>query len=193
MRLVVLPPPLLVDALRTGQVDGFCVGEPWNSLAVAAGIGCIVAATSDIWPLGPEKVLGMRRDWAEGHPGAVASLVRAIDAASRWCDAAENHADLAVLLSEPRHVGAPASVLLAALDGRLPCTRDGAPQDWPDFLVFSRHEAALPKPEHAAWFHARMVRWGQIAADAGGLEVATSTYRPDIYRSAVTSASARRG
>jgi NitT/TauT family transport system ATP-binding protein len=186
VRLVVLPPPLLVDALRSGQVDGFCVGEPWNSLAVSAGIGCIAALTSDIWPLGPEKVLGMRRDWGERHPEQVAALVRAIDAASRWCDDAANRADLALLLSEPRHVGVPAGILLAALEGRLPFAQGAAPISRPDFLTFSRHHATLPRPEHAAWFHSQMLRWSQVAAGEGQLDQARSSYRPDLYRSALS-------
>lgn len=185
VRLVVLPPPLLVDALRNGQIDGFCVGEPWNSLAVEAGIGCIAAVTSDLWPSGAEKVLGMRRDWAERHPDLVARLVRAIDAASRWCDDAAHHEDLAALLGEPRHVGAPASVLQAALAGRLPFAQGAAAFSRPEFIAFARHGAASPAPEHAAWFHAQMVRWGQVTAADGALEIATSSYRPDLYRSAV--------
>jgi two-component system, oxyanion-binding sensor len=185
VRLVVLPPPLLVDALRSGQIDGFCVGEPWNSLAVAAGIGCIVAATSDIWPLGAEKVLGMRRDWSERHPRQVAALVRAIDAAARWCDEPANHADLAALLSEPRYVGVPADILLGALEGRLPFMQGAEPVLKADFLMFSRHHAALPRTEHAAWFLEQMLRWGQLAACEGQRELATSTYRPDLYREAV--------
>ena len=65
MRLVVIPPPFLADAMRAGQIDGFCVGEPWNSVAVDAGIGAIVTPTTAIWPLSPEKVLGCRAAWAE--------------------------------------------------------------------------------------------------------------------------------
>lgn len=185
VRLVVLPPSLLVAALRSGQVDGFCVGEPWNSLAVAAGIGCIAAVTSDIWPLGPEKVLGMRRDWAEGHPEPVAALVRAVYEASLWCDDPGNHRELAELLSAPRYVGVPASVLRGALTGQLPFAQGGAVQDRPDFICYARHEAGLPVPEHAAWFYSQMRLWGQIQAAPGQLEQAMETYRPDLFRAAL--------
>lgn len=33
VRLTVTPPPLMGESLRGGYVSGFCVGEPWNSLA----------------------------------------------------------------------------------------------------------------------------------------------------------------
>ena len=118
VRLVVLPPPLLVDALREGQIDGYCVGEPWNSLAVESGVGVIAAVVSDIWPAAPEKMLGMRADYAERHPEAVRALVRTLDAASRWTANAANLEELAVLLSEPRYVGVPARVLTRALTGK---------------------------------------------------------------------------
>jgi ABC-type nitrate/sulfonate/bicarbonate transport system substrate-binding protein len=95
VRLVVLPPPLLVDALRSGQVDGFCVGEPWNSLAVDAGIGVIAASCSDVWPHPPEKVLGMRARFADENPEVVARLIRAIHGAALWAADAGNHEDLA--------------------------------------------------------------------------------------------------
>jgi NitT/TauT family transport system ATP-binding protein len=106
VRLVVIPPPFLVDAMRAGQIDGFCVGEPWNSVAVDAGVGAIVAPTTAIWPLSPEKVLGCRAEWAEHYPEQLTALVRALHRASLWTERAENHADLARLLSEPRYVGA---------------------------------------------------------------------------------------
>ena len=68
VRLIVIPPPLLVDAMSEGQIDGFCVGEPWNSLAVAVGVGCIALPTTAIWRLSPEKVLGCRLEWTQRHP-----------------------------------------------------------------------------------------------------------------------------
>ena len=74
VRLVVIPPPFLVDALRAGQIDGFCVGEPWNSVAVDAGVGAIVTPTTAFWPLSPEKVLGCRAEWAQRYPEQLARL-----------------------------------------------------------------------------------------------------------------------
>src|SRR3569833_3102101 len=102
VRLVVIPPPFLVDALRAGQIDGFCVGEPWNSVAVQAGVGTIVAPTTAIWPSSPEKVLGCRLEWAHRHPKLLASLERALYRPSDWCEQPENHAELAKLLAQPR-------------------------------------------------------------------------------------------
>ncbi|WP_163574993.1 CmpA/NrtA family ABC transporter substrate-binding protein [Halomonas faecis] len=82
--LVALPPPRMVAALREGQIDGFCVGEPWGSLAQHDGVGRIVASGAQLWPEHPEKVLGVTRSWARRYPSTLAALLRALQAASDW-------------------------------------------------------------------------------------------------------------
>lgn len=185
VRLHVLPPPFLVDALEAGQLDGFCVGEPWNSIAVDKGIGRIVTTKSEIWRQGPEKVLGLRADWAERNRPIVAALLRALDRAAHWCDRPENHAELAEILARPEHVGADAALILRALQGRILRGRESASAPIPDFLIFHRRAANFPWRSHALWFYSQMVRWGQTRHDAGRAGVAAKVYRPDIYRAAL--------
>ena len=187
VHLVVIPPPLLVDALREGQIDGFCVGEPWNSLAVEAGVGAIVNTTHDIWRLSPEKVLGCRADWARQHPEQLAGLIRAIYRAAQWCEQSEHHAELAALLAQPRYIGAPVEVLRRALGCMLRLTSGAAPVHAPEFLVMGRHTATFPWASHALWFYSQMVRWQQTEYSDAALAIARSTYRPDLYRDALTS------
>ncbi|HWG32401.1 MAG TPA: CmpA/NrtA family ABC transporter substrate-binding protein [Steroidobacteraceae bacterium] len=187
VRLVVIPPPFLVDALRAGQIDGFCVGEPWNSVAVNAGAGVIVTATTAIWPMSPEKVLGCRPEWAQRHPMQLASLLRALYRASQWCEQAENHADLAQLLAQPRYVGAPAELLRRGLENAL-VLRHGSPAAAiPDFYVPAARAATFPWVSHALWFYSQMVRWRQIEFSAEYVAAARATYRPDLYRAALGS------
>lgn len=185
VRLVVIPPPFLVDALRAGQIDGFCVGEPWNSAAVEAGAGVIVTSTSAIWPDSPEKVLGCRADWADGHPEALAALIRSLHRAARWCERLDNHAGLATLLAEPRYVGASASIVSRALAGRLALERDAPEAVYPGFYSVSSPHATFPWVSHAQWFYAQMVRWRQIEPASERAAEAASTYRPDLYRAAL--------
>ena len=187
VRLVVIPPPLLVDALRAGQVDGYCVGEPWNSLAVTAGVGSIITPTSAIWHLSPEKVLACRADWAERNLQRLSALLRAMYRASQWCERAENHAELATILAEPRYVGVAAEILRLGLSGDLLIEPNLAPVPTRDFLVFARHHATFPWVHHAAWFYSQMVRWNQIEHSDEHARAANATYRPDIYRSALGS------
>src|SRR4029077_9068746 len=97
-RLVVIPPPFIPDAMRTGQIDGFCVGEPWSSVAVEAGVGVIITTATAIWPLCPEKVIGCRAAWAEENPDRLDAFIRALYRAAAWCEDPANRADLAYML-----------------------------------------------------------------------------------------------
>jgi NitT/TauT family transport system ATP-binding protein len=185
VRLVVLPPPLLVDALREGQIDGFCVGEPWNSLAVAVGAGSIIAPTSAIWRLSPEKVLGCRLEWAQRHPERLTALLRALYRASQWCELPVNHAELAQILSQPKYVGTSAEILLRGISNELCLTPGEPPQAVPDFYVPARQAATFPWTSHALWFYSQMARWQQVKYTAEHLPAVRATYRPDLYRLAL--------
>jgi two-component system, oxyanion-binding sensor len=81
-----------------GTVDGFCVGAPWNSLAVAAGAGTILHQGADIVRDCPEKVLAFRTDWAQSHEEDVRALAQAVADASRWAAAPGNRNSLIKLL-----------------------------------------------------------------------------------------------
>lgn len=185
VRLVVIPPPLLGDAMRAGQIDGFCVGEPWSSAAVDSGLSVIISSTAAIWPLSPEKVLGCRAEWAEGHRAELAALIRALYRAALWCERPENHAELAMLLSEPRHVGISPDLLRRGLSARLTLTPGGEVEELTDFYLPSSHWAMFPWKSHALWFYTQMVRWRQLELVAEHPALATGSYRPDIYRAAL--------
>ncbi len=182
VRLVVIPPPFMVDALRSGQIDGFCSGEPWNSLAVAGAVGQIVTTTSEIWSRAPEKVLGMRADWAEAHVADVAALVRALYRASNWCDDPDNRAELAALLAQPRFLGMTADILGRGLSGRLHLAPESPAVELPDFMWYANHWATFPWSTHALWFYSQMVRWRQIDHSPSAAAEAAATYRSDVFR-----------
>jgi NitT/TauT family transport system ATP-binding protein len=184
VRLVVVPPPLLVEAIRTGQVDGFCVGEPWNSLAVDAGLGTIVAVASEIWARPPEKVLGVRAELLAQHPRTVRALVRSLDHAAAWAGEAGNRPELARLLAQPRYVGAPAALLLAALEGELVMEPGGESVRREGFFVLAR-DAVRPRAEDAAMLLERMRGCGQLPADESAVAHAAASFRHDVYTSSL--------
>jgi two-component system, oxyanion-binding sensor len=185
VRLAVIPPPFLADALRTGQIDGFCVGEPWNSVAVDAGVGAIVTPTTALWPLSPEKVLGCRAEWAERYPEQLAGLLRALYRAAAWIERPENHAEVAKLLAKPCHVGTAAGLLQQALSGRLALQPGAETTRMPDFFVPASHQATFPWVSHALWIYTQMVRWRQVEFSAEHEAAVLKTYRPDLYRAAL--------
>ena len=185
VRLIVLPPVAMVEALRERRIDGFCAGEPWNSLAVAAGVGAMAVTTSALRRQGPDKVLGMRTDFADRHPSQVAALLRALFRSAQWAGEPGNHDELAALLAGPAYIDAPADVVQRALHGRMVRVVDGAPERIEDFLVFDRYAATFPWLSHALWFYAQMTRWGHVAHSPDAVHVAAGVYRPDLYRAAL--------
>jgi ABC-type nitrate/sulfonate/bicarbonate transport system substrate-binding protein len=185
VRLVVIPPPFLADAMRTGQIDGYCVGEPWSSVAAEAGVGVIVTTTTAIWPLSPEKVLGCRASWAAENGERLDALLRALYRAALWCEDPQNHADLAHMLAAARYVGARASLLQNALGSRLSLMAGAPPVSIPDFHFMARHHATFPWVSHALWFYSQMLRWRQIEEAVGDIDVVRGTYQPHIYRRAL--------
>jgi len=185
VKLVVVPPPLTSDALAAGAIDGFCVGAPWNMIASERGVGRIVAAKQDIWPSAPEKVIGMRPEWADSHADTVSRLIVALDAAARWCDRTENHDALAEALADPRFIAAPVHIIRHVLAGEFSLDAKGNRRIIPDYFQFHREYANYPKPGHALWIYSQMIRWGQAELSEQGLKSAASAYRPDLYRAAV--------
>ncbi|GLS17323.1 nitrate transporter [Labrys miyagiensis] len=185
IRLIVLPPSFMVDAMLERQIDGFCVGEPWNSLAVEAGAGVIAVTKSALWRQGPEKVLGIRADFAERAPATLAALLRALYKAAQWAGDPDNREELARLLAAPALLGVPSETIARALSGRLARRQGEAATGIADFLVFHDHAANFPWQSHALWFYSQMVRWGQTDYSPELAARARQVYRPDLFRAAL--------
>jgi len=184
VRLVVLPPPYMVESLANGHVDAFCVGAPWNSVAVDMGIGHILHFVSDILVRGAEKVLAVRQRWADDNPQTLTALVRACERAAAFIEAEENRAEVAAILAQPERIGVAAEVIQRTLDGRLKVAPDGLMRASGRYLLVGREAAARPDPVQAAWLYAQMVRWGQTAMSAEALRTAEAVFRPDLYDAA---------
>jgi NitT/TauT family transport system ATP-binding protein len=184
IEIVILPPPLMADALGAGTIDGYCVGEPWNTAAVTLGHGHITTVKAAIWRSSPEKVLGVQERWAGEHPDALEALLRALYKAAVWCGAPANRTELAEILAKPAYVGKPVAWMMPALSGELRVS----PQTTvavEDFFVPHAKAATFPWKSHALWFYTQLVRWGQIAHDEANEKITRETYRPDLYRAAL--------
>lgn len=185
VELVIVPPPLMADALAAGRINGFCVGEPWGSVAVASGAGRIATVKSKLWPLSPEKVLGVTETWAAAHPDALAALLRALHKAALWCGVPANHAEAAALLARPDYLGQPAEVIARALSGRI-MQAPGHEVEVADFFISHAHGANLPSPADALWYYSQMVRWGDVQHSPRRAEIVASSYRPGMYQAVAT-------
>jgi NitT/TauT family transport system ATP-binding protein len=197
VRLVVLPPPYMVDSLANRHVDGFCVGAPWNSVAVDLGIGVILHFVSEILARAMEKLLAVRAPWAEKNPDVLLRLVRAHRKAAAFIEdeanreevaailAAPNRIDVASILAVPNRVDVAAEVIRRTLDGRLKVTPQGGVRVDKSYLLVGRDHAARPDPRQTAWLYAQMVRWGQAPLSAEMLAAAKAVVRPDLYDAAL--------
>lgn len=167
VRLIAVPPPQMVAHLSAGNIAGFCVGEPWGSVAENLGLGQIVATSNDIFDGRIEKVLGVTRRFAEANPETVTALIRALTAAGRWCD--DHRGETARLIARPAYVNAPLEVVRLALEET--CR-----------LTFHAHTANFPWRSQAVWLVRQMQRWNLVPAEVDPRRVAEDVFRPDLYR-----------
>ncbi|HYR59661.1 MAG TPA: CmpA/NrtA family ABC transporter substrate-binding protein, partial [Chthoniobacteraceae bacterium] len=155
VRIVVVPPPQVTGNLKAGHLDGYCVGEPWNSLAVMAKIGWCAAISPELAPRHPEKVLMVRKDFAERSETAHLALIAALVEACRFCDRPENRERISETLAQPQYVHVPIRALQASFGGRFDFG-NGRVEKVPDFHIFSRDNANEPTPEKAGWVIANL-------------------------------------
>jgi NitT/TauT family transport system ATP-binding protein len=188
VRLVVLPPPFMVDSIAGGQVDGFCVGAPWNSIAVDRGVGRILHFGSDILQRAAEKVLAVREGWCAKNPHIVAALVRAAQRAAEFVEEPQNRIEVARILARAEYVGVDPDLILRTLEGRLKISAEGTVRESRRYLLIGRQEAPRPDPVQAAWLYAQMVCWGQAEMSHDALQTAHAVFRPDLYDQALGSA-----
>lgn len=185
VEIVVTSPPFAADALAAGEIDGICVGEPWNSIAVDRGVGQIALATAQIWRRGVEKVLALRKTLVDERRDAVEALVRALHAAAAHFvtpEAAEESADI---LARPEYLDAPRDAVLRAITDRIRVVPGGEPIHYPDFMFQYREAANFPWRSQAAWLYSQMIRWDSNVFSEADAATASSVFRPDIYRAAL--------
>jgi ABC-type nitrate/sulfonate/bicarbonate transport system substrate-binding protein len=185
VRIVVVPPPQMVANLKAGHLDGFCVGEPWNSVAVQARAGWCVATSAELDPGHPEKVLMVRHEFAakcaEEHLALVAALLEACE----FCDAPENRNEVVATLARPEYVNAPAAALRRGFDGEFDFGH-GRVRTVRDFNLFYRHHANEPSGDKAAWV-IQHLRDSGLCKDAAalGFALGRQVFRADIFERAV--------
>ncbi|MDT8429291.1 MAG: CmpA/NrtA family ABC transporter substrate-binding protein [Pseudomonadales bacterium] len=185
IRLIVLPPEQMCDSLARGNIDGFCVGEPWSSVAVAQGIGTVVSSGYQIWNNAPEKVLAVSSSWHQQHPVTHLRLRLAIMIAARKLLDVEQRLAMAEIMAHAKYLDLPARTLLPSLSGHYRFHKTGKPVAVPDFHVFASYQAGFPWRSHAEWMIKQI---GQLSGKPVSAELSASlsrqAYRTDLYREA---------
>jgi NitT/TauT family transport system ATP-binding protein len=185
VEIITIAPPFCADALESGEVDGICVGEPWNSVAVERGAGKIVLATAQIWRRGVEKVLALRESVLEERRSETEALIRALIAAGRHFVDPENWDANSAILARPAYLDGSSTLIRRAIADRLLLAKDGAVVHYPDFMFQYREAANFPWVSQAEWLYTQMVRWEATEFSAGDAAKAARVFRPDVYRSAL--------
>jgi len=189
VELSVTPPPMMPATLESGNIQGYCVGEPWNQQAVAKGIGVPVTTNYDIWKNNPEKVFGVSKKWADENPQTMLAVTKALIKAGKWLDETDadgnlvNRVEAAQILSRPDYVGADFDVIKNSMTGFFFFQKtDKRPM--PDFNVFFKYHSTYPWYSDGVWFLTQMRRWGQITEPKSAewyAETAEEVYKPAIY------------
>ena len=150
VHLVVVPPSQMAPNLKAGNLDGYCVGEPWNSAAVTSGTGFIAATSRDIAPGHPEKVLMVKSAFAESRSAEHLALIAALAEACAFCDDPDNRDEMVATLARRAYLGAPLPIIRASMGGSMAL---GNKRVMPgqDFHLFSRDRTNAPSLEKAQW------------------------------------------
>ncbi|MDE2435922.1 MAG: ABC transporter substrate-binding protein [Sphingomonadales bacterium] len=185
VEIVTIAPPFCADALEAGEVDGVCVGEPWNSVAVERGAGRIILATAQIWRRGVEKVLALRQPVLEDKREETEALIRALVATARHFVEPENWDANAAILARSDYLDGSAELIKRAISDRILLSRGSAPVHYPDFMFQYREAANFPWVSQAEWLYTQMVRWDGSSFSPEDAAKAARVFRPDVYRSAL--------
>ncbi|HYD83389.1 MAG TPA: ABC transporter substrate-binding protein, partial [Opitutus sp.] len=183
VRVAVVPPAQMFRNLEAGTIDGYCAGEPWNTIAVRAGAGWCPMWSAAHAPGHVEKVLMVTEGFAKTRGAEHAALIAALHDAAVWCDAPENREELSKLLSAAVFLNLPARVIAPALLGRFDCGH-GRVEDVPDFVVFHRGEANAPTIAKATALQNELAAAGILPVDVDP-ELPRRLFREDVYRDAL--------
>jgi NitT/TauT family transport system ATP-binding protein len=185
VEIATVAPPFCADALESGEVDGICVGEPWNSVAVERGAGRIILVSAQIWRRGVEKVLAIREPVLAERRRDFEALVRALIHAARHFVDPANWETNAAILARREYLDGSATLIRRAISDNLLLEQGGVPVPFPDFMFQYREAANFPWVSQAEWLYTQMVRWERTEFDPLEARRAARVFRPDIYRSAL--------
>ncbi len=184
IKVIVVPPPQMVANMKVGNMDLFCVGEPWNEQLVNQNIGYSAVATGEIWSKHPEKVLGVRAEWIDKNPRAAEALTAAVIEAQIWADKMENKAELAEIVGRRQWFNVPPADILGRLTGKFNYGGGKIVENSPQFMKFWRDNASYPFKSHDTWFVTENIRWGKFEPSTDIKAIVEKTNREDVWRAA---------
>jgi nitrate/nitrite transport system substrate-binding protein len=181
---IVVPPPQMVANMKVGNMDAFCVGEPWNEQLVNQGIGFTACTTGEIWGKHPEKALGMRAAWVDKNPNAAKAIVMAVMEAQQWCEKAENKEELASIVGKRQWFNVPVADIVGRLKGDINYGNGRLEKGTKQFMKFWSDHASYPFKSHDRWFVTEDIRWGKFEGTTDVKALVDKVNREDLWREA---------
>ncbi len=181
---IVVPPPQMVANMKVGNMDAFCVGEPWNEQLVNQGIGFTACTTGEIWGKHPEKALGMRAAWVDKNPNAAKAIVTAVMEAQQWCEKAENKEELANIVGKRQWFNVPVADIIGRLKGDINYGNGRVEKSTKQSMKFWSDHASYPFKSHDSWFVTEDIRWGKFEGSTDVKALVDKVNREDIWREA---------
>ncbi|MBD1827906.1 ABC transporter substrate-binding protein [Microcoleus vaginatus GB1-A2] len=184
--VIPIPPPQMVANMKSGSMEAFCVGEPWNAQLVTQKVGYTALLTGELWKDHPEKALALRGDWVEKNPKAAKAITMAVLEAQQWCDKAENKDEMCQIISQDRWLKVPAADIIGRSKGQIDYGTGRIEAASPVAMKFWADNASYPYKSHDAWFLAENIRWGYIPATTDIKATVDKVNREDIWKAAAT-------
>ncbi|MBN9364592.1 MULTISPECIES: CmpA/NrtA family ABC transporter substrate-binding protein [unclassified Devosia] len=181
---ITVPPPQMVANMKVGNMDAFCVGEPWNEQLVNQGIGFTAATTGELWKGHPEKALGLRSDFIEKNPIATRAILMAVMEAAQWADDMANKEELSQILGKRGWFNVPPADVLGRLKGDINYGNGRVATATGLEMKFWKDHASYPFKSHDAWFLTEDIRWGYLPAETDVTALVDQVNREDLWRDA---------
>jgi nitrate/nitrite transport system ATP-binding protein len=181
VNLTVVPPQEMTANLKQGNLDGYCAGEPWNTSAIREGLGFAIATDLDIWPGHPEKVLGVREEWANKYPETHIALLKALMEACEYCDDPRHRSEIALMLSQPQYIGCDPAWVLPGFAEPYHLGTDTEPQILPRYHQFHVDRSNCPGRVEGLWILTQLARWGITPFPKNWISVLERLRRVDLY------------
>jgi nitrate/nitrite transport system substrate-binding protein len=185
--VVPIPPPQMVSNIKTGSMEAFCVGEPWNARLVNQKLGYTALVTGELWKDHPEKAFAMRADWVDKNPKATKAILMAILEAQQWCDKVENKEEMCKIISQPKWFDVPVADILGRIQGKVDYGDGRTEANYPNSMKFWTDNASYPYQSHDLWFLTENMRWGNIPPDfVAAKALVKKVNREDLWKAAAT-------
>ena len=182
--LITVPPPQMVANMKVGNMDAFCVGEPWPNQLVNQEIGYTACTTGEVWAKHPEKALGMRAAWVDKNPNAAKAILMAVMEAQQWCEKMENKEELATIVGKRQWFNVPVPDILGRLKGDINYGNGREVKGTKQYMKFWSEHASYPFKSHDAWFVTEDIRWGKFETSTDVKALVDKVNREDLWREA---------